>query len=336
MIKRYNYRIYPTKEQEVQIQKNFGCVRFIYNYYLSKRIAAYKEGKGILSVSECSRDLTELKKTGGCEWLQEADDNSLRNAIRELDLAFKAFFRNVKNGNTAPGFPKYRSKRDTRASYSSKNNSKSCKNVQSIELYGSRIKLPKLGLVKCRVSRKAEGRVLQASVFQVPSGKYFVSVCCAEVDIEPLPKTGLAAGIKMGVKTLAVTSDGQRYENPRLHEKSAKKIARLRRKLSRKPSGSKNRRKANLKLARAYEKLCNQKEDNLQNITTELVRKYDVICVRDELLEEMLKDPRYAKLLADAGWGAFTKQLEYKCGWYQKTLVKITNLHPSTQICSSC
>ena len=337
VMKRYNFRIYPTKTQEAQIRKNFGCVRFVYNYYLNKRIIAYKEGRGIISANECGRDLTALKKTQGYEWLQEADDCSLRKAIKELDFAYKAFLKNIKNGDVAPGFPKFKSRNESRVSYSTKNNSTSCKNnVQSIEVHDNHIKLPKLGLVKCRVSRKIEGRILTATVTKVSSGKYYVSICCTDVEIKPLPKTNQIAGIKMGIKTLAVTSDGQQYENPRIYEKTEKKIAKLQKKLSRKRGGSNNSKKARLKLARAYEKLCNQKNDNLQNITTELVRKYDVICMRDENLTEMLKNRLYAKQLSDANWGKFAKLLEYKCSWYQKTFVKISNYHPSTQICSEC
>jgi putative transposase len=140
----------------------------------------------------------------------------------------------------------------------------------------------------------------------------------------------------MGVKTLAVTSDGQQFENHRFHKKSEKKVARLQKALSRKKSDSSNREKARLKLARAYERLCSQKNDTLQKMTTQLVREYDVICVRDEQVADMVRNRVYAKQLADAGWGAFTGQLEYKCDWYGKRLVKVSTWHPSTQLCSSC
>lgn len=103
MEKRYNFRIYPNAEQEIQIQKNFGCVRFIYNYYLAKRKEAYENGQGIIGYNEMCRDMTQLKKLPECEWLKDADHNSLQRAIKQLDLAYKAFFRNIKQKGTAPG-----------------------------------------------------------------------------------------------------------------------------------------------------------------------------------------------------------------------------------------
>jgi len=336
MEKRYKFRIYPTAPQELQIKKNFGCVRFIYNYYLNKRIEAYKEDKGILTVNECCRDLTALKKTDGYEWLQEVDDNSLRSTIKELDLAYKKFFRNIKKGDTAPGFPKFKNRKQTKLSYKSKNNSTSSRDTHCIEIYENEIKLPKLGLVKCKVSRKTEGRILSAAILKVPSGKYFVSVCCTEVEPPHLPKTGAEVGIQMGVKNLAVTSDGKQFENHRFYEKTVRKIARLQREMSRKSIDSNNREKARLKLACMYERLNNQKTDILQKITTQLVREYDVICVRDNQLKKMAKNRLFAKYLADAGWGTFAAQLEYKCNWYGKNFVKVSSLHPSAQICSSC
>jgi len=332
MEKRYNFRIYPTKAQEVQIQKNFGCCRFVYNYYLAKRIEAYRNGQGILSLNKSCRDLTILKKSEEYKWLHDADDNSLRNSIRELDLAYKAFFRKVKSGDTAPGHPKFKSKRETRQSYKSKNNIVR----RSVDIDGKVIKLPKLGLVDCRVSRQIEGRILSATVSQMPSGKYHVSVCCTDYEPQPLPKTGADVGVHMGIRNLATTSDGKQFNNLRSLEKAGKKIARLQRQVSRKTKDGKNREKARIRLARAYEKAVNQKTDATQKITTQLVSEYDVICVRSEKLIEIRKNPIFAKYMADAAWGEFTRQLSYKCGWYGKHLVKISNWHPSAQLCSFC
>ena len=332
MEKRYNFRIYPTKGQEIQIQKNFGCVRFVYNHYLEKRVEAYNNGQGITSLNECCRDMTALKHAEGYEWLNEADSNSLRYALSDLDTAYMSFFRNVRNGGTVPGFPKFKHKREARQSYRSKNNIKR----QSIQVLDKKIKIPKLGLVECRVSKRVEGRILSATVILAPSGKYFVSVCCTEHVPRPLPKTGEAVGIHMGVRKLATASDGQEFENIRAFEKARRKIARLQREMSRKPKDSANREKARIKLARAYERASNQKKDHLQKLTTQLVRDYDVICIRDEKLNEIAKNPLYAKYVRDAGWGEFASQLEYKCSWYGKELIKISNWHPSAQICSAC
>jgi len=332
MEKQYKFRIYPTKEQESQIQKNFGCVRFVFNHYLKMRIDSHQNEQKLMSLNECCRHMTNLKKQPNYEWLAEADDNALRYALRDLDFAYKAFFRAVKQKGSFTGHPKFKSKRETRQSYRSKNNIVR----RSIDVYEKKIKLPKLGNVKCKVSKEVEGRILFATITQVPSGKYFVSVCCTEVEPTPLTKTKAATGIHTGIRTLASLSNGQRFENIRAFEKSRGKIARLQRQLSRKPKDSKNREKARLKLARAYEKAANQKNDFIHKLTTQLTRDYDLICVRDEPFADKIKQPWYAKYAPNAGCSTFVRQLEYKCNWYGKELIKVDSRHPSVQLCSAC
>jgi putative transposase len=198
--KRYNFRIYPNAAQESLIQKSFGCCRFVYNRYLAKRTEAYEKEHRLLGLNECCKDLTSLKQEKGMEWLAEADSNALLVSLKELDRAYRAFFRRVRAGGEAPGFPKYRSKKG-RSTYTSRKNIKR----QNIAIEENAIKLPKLGRVRCRVSRIPEGRILSATVIQNPSGKYFVSVCCTEAPIRPLQKTGRSTGLQLGLTYLVVT-----------------------------------------------------------------------------------------------------------------------------------
>jgi putative transposase len=332
MEKRYNFRIYPTAEQKTQMQKNFDCCRFVYNYYLNKRIEHHKNGGEILSWAECCRDLTKLKKSEGYEWLCEADCNSLQSTLKNLDLAFRAFFRNVKRGG-APGFPKFKSKRDTYKSYKS---TRAC-STPSVDISERQIKLPKVGWVNCKVSRKVEGRILSASVIQVPSGKYYVSVCCTDVVPVPLPLTGNKIGLHLGITNFGVTSDGQTFENNRFIEKSAKKVTHLQRKLTRQLSGSKNYEKTRVKLTKAYEHITNQRTDASQKLSTQLVREYDTICVKKLQIAKNTKlGHRFFTLVKDASWGMFVQQLSYKCDWYGRQFVLVDTFFPYVQICSSC
>ena len=285
-----------------------------------------------MGLNDLCRDLTKLKQTEGYEWLREADSNALIDALRDLDRTYMSFFKKVQKGGVSPGYPKFKRKRETRRSYRSKNNIQR----QSVSVLERQIKLPKLGNVQCRVSKQLEGRILSATVMQSPSGKYFVSVCCTDYEPEHLPKTGAEVGLHMGIRSLATTSDGRRFENPRAYEKTELKIARLQQEMSRKPKDSKNREKARIKLARAHEKAANQRNDFLQKLTTQIVREYDVICIRDESPIDLAKNPLYAKHIYNAGWGQFLNQLEYKCNWYGKELKKVSSLHPSTQLCSAC
>jgi putative transposase len=284
---------------------------------LAKRTEVYEKEHRVLGLNECSADLARLKKEEGFEWLAEADSNALLVALKELDRAYRAFFRRAKRGG-APGFPKFRSKRAGRSSYTSRKNIKR----ENIEIFAreNRIKLPKLGLVRCRVSRPTEGRILSATVFRTSAGKYFVSVCCTDVQPQPLPRTGKSVGLHLGLTDLVTSSDGERAENPRYLEKAEKKIARLSRRLSRKSKDGRNREKARIKLARAHERIANQRNDCLHKLTTRLVRGYDVIRIENARPAARTQNPRFAKRASDAGLGGLLMRLRYKCEWYGKTL----------------
>ena len=329
MEKRYNFRIYPNSEQERRIQKNFGCVRWVYNHFLDLSAERYKSGEKHQGYFENCLGLTKLKRQEEYKWLCEADASSLQYALKNLDTAYTEFFRRLRRGERAAGFPRFKSKKEARQSYKSTY-------AKSIVLGGNFIKLPKLGHVGCRVSKQLEGRVISANVSQAPSGKYYVSLCVTDYKPAPLPKTGKAAGLHLGVATLVSSSDGEKTINPKFMEKSEQKIAKLRRGLSRKTSGSANYEKARLKLARACESAKNRKSDYLHKLTTQLVRDYDIIYVTNRDFTESIRNKKFSKPIAGAGWGELRKQLEYKCGWYGKELVTVDYMFPSVQLCSVC
>jgi putative transposase len=271
--------------------------------------------------------MTALKRE--LPWLREVDATALQSSLKDLDTAYQNFFRRAKQRG-APGFPKFKNKRKSRKSFKSKTVG------SNIKVLDNAIRLPKLGLVECRVSKQIEGRIISATVSQNPSGKYFVSVCCTDVDICPLPKTGAVIGVDLGIKTLAVTSDGVEYANPKYYAQSQRKLAREQRRLSRKQKGSRNREKQRVKVARAHERIVNQRNDALHKLTTDLVRKNDVIALEDLRVKNMLRNHKLARSISDAAWGELSRQLEYKCEWYGKQLVKVNAFYPSSQLCGKC
>lgn len=320
------FRLYPNREQENLIQRTFGCVRFVYNTFLGKRIDAYKTEKKTLNYCTCSALLTEMKRDEAFAWLKEVDSVALQQTLRNVDNSFRLFWRSCRNGSNV-GFPNFKKKHDRHKSYTTK---------QNIKVLDGCIKLPKLGKVKCRVSKQVCGRILNATISQAPSGKYFVSVCYTDTKITPYKKTGAMVGLDMGLKELVITSDGRKYKNQKYSTKAARRLARLQRRLSRKPKDSGRREKARKAIARLYEHITNQRNDYLHKLTTELVKENDVIVLEDLAVKSMMKNHKLSRSIGDAAWSEFVRQLGYKAVWYGKTIVKIDRFYPSSQLCSAC
>jgi putative transposase len=332
--KAYVFRLYPNKAQAEQINKTIGCARFVYNYFLDKRIKAYQSAGESLGYKKCSALLTQLKQDENHLWLQQVDKFALQNSLRDLSTAYSNFFRELAKGNKKQGSPKFKSKHKSKQKYRTNYTNGNI----TVDMVACQIKLPKLGWVKFRKSKKLTelpDEIINATVTKTSSGRYFASVIC-KANIQELPENANYVGYDLGLKTYAIGSNNDIIENPRYLEGELKKLATLQRQLSRKTKGSKNYKKQRIKVAKQHENIANMRKDFLHQQSTRIVRENQVICLEDLQVKNMVKNRRLAKAISDAAWGMFRKMIIYKAKWYGRTVVIVDKFYPSSKRCNVC
>lgn len=320
MNKAYKFRLYPTLEQRIMFAKTFGCVRFIYNKMLGDRIEHYKATKQSLKNTPAQYKMEY-------PWLKEVDSLALANAQLHLNSAYSNFFSKPERG-----FPRFKSKKATKATYSTNNQR------GSVRIEGSKIRLPKIGFVKLKQHRSIpkDWIIKTVTVSKNSAGKYFVSILF-EYDnqvSEIVPENFV--GLDFSMHELYVDSKGNIPEYPRFYRLSLRKLAREQRKLSLCQKGSNNRQKQRRKVALLHEKIANQRKDFLHKRSHELANKYDVVCIETLNMKNMAQSLNFGKSVADNGWGMFTTFLQYKLEEQGKKLVKVDKFFPSSQLCHEC
>jgi putative transposase len=322
-LKAFSYRFYPTPEQESLLRRTMGCARLVYNRALALRTEAlYKDQKRV-GYAETSSMLTEWKKTEELDFLNEVSCVPLQQGLRHLQTAYTNFF----DGRAK--YPNFKKKRNG----GSAEFTKSAFKFKDGQVYLAKcadplpIRWSRMLPVGCRPST--------ITVKLSPSGRWSVSLL-VNVEIEALPQSGSQVGIDLGITSLLALSTGEKIANPKGFKAKYRKLRRAHKALSRKQKGSNNRHKARLKVAKVHQEIADARKDNLHKLTTRLVRENQTIAVEDLAVKNMIKNRKLALAISDASWGELVRQLDYKCDWYGRTLIKIDRGFPSSKRCGNC
>ena len=324
MLRRYQYRLYPTKDQEALIAKHLGCCRFVYNWALDRKNRAYHNESLSLSKYDLMQHLPALKEE--LPWLKEVNAQSLQQSILHLSRAFTNFF----EGRAEE--PTFKKKHSPEQAFT-------VPQAYTVDFQLGTVKLPKIGTIKVKYHRSFVGTTKSATIIRRSTGRYLISIVVEDGKKAPKPTDPIpdqTVGIDLGLTHYAILSTGEKVENPKYLKNTQTRLAVLQRRLDRKKKGSKNRNKARLKVARCHQKIADQRKDFQHQLSSRLVRENQALAVESLNVGGMVKNHKLAGAISDAGWGMFVSMLAYKCREAGKTLLKIGVFEPSSKTCSVC
>jgi putative transposase len=346
----YKFRLQPTRLQTILLNKHIGAGRYCYNHFLNQKKVSYQNYKQsqvddvkFVNIKykgsnyyDNAAELTQMKQVEETGWLKEVNSQSLQYSLKCLDGAFQRFFKKT------AGFPKFHNRFRTNSftvpAGTRINQGKGSKNIVERKLV-----IPKfLEGISIIMHRPLEGEICTSTISKEPTGEYYVAIT-VERDMTPVVSkfyqpTGKVVGIDLGIKDLIISTDSSNPNepNPKNTYKYQDKLKKLQVHLSKKVKGSSNRNKARLKVTKIHKKITNSRKDAIQKATTNLVRNNDIIIMENLKTRNMLRNRKLAKAISDASFGEIKRQLEYKCTWYNKVLVKIGTFYPSSKTCSAC
>lgn len=320
----YRYRFYPSRDQEAELLRTFGCVRKVYNLALEARTEAWYRSQERVTYVQSSAMLTEWKMTDEFAYLNEVSSVPLQQALRHLQGAFAAF------QDKRARYPQFKSRRKSR---------QSAEYTRSAFYWrDGQVRLAKMSEpLDIRWSRPlpAQAEPSTVTVSRDAAGRWFVSILVEEA-IEHHPATASVIGIDVGITSLLTFSSGEKVANPHHERRDRMRLAKAQRALARKQKGSANRDKARRKVARVYARIADRRADFLHKLSTRIVRENQAVIIEDLSVRNMIKNHSLARAISDAAWSDLRGMLEYKCGWYGRDLVVIDRWYPSSKTCSAC
>lgn len=323
MLKGYKYRLYPTSDQKQKIDQSINGCRVVYNLALETKIWAYKAYGVKLSAFDLCRQLVDLRKA--FPWIKAIDSQALYASVKKMDVSFINFFR-------GKGYPKFKSKRGIQ--------SFQCPNhKREVDWEKSTLTVPKIKDIPIRLSRRFEGKIKIITISKTTTGKYFASIIVDTIT-EKVPKSPIknAVGIDLGLNHFIITDSGIKIDNQRYLRESIIRLKVLQRRASKRKDGSKNKKKANLRVAILNERISNQRLDFIHKVTSTLVSdsQTDTFVIEDLNVKGMILNHKLAQAISDVSWGKFKEILKYKCSWYGKNLIIISRFAPTSKTCSNC
>ena len=324
----YKYRIYPSKEQKILLEKHFGCSRFVFNQALKEKSERYKTKKESISINKLILKLKDTKRTQEFEWLKEVNSQTLQSSLRNLDVAFQRFFKKKSR------YPKFKKKSSKQSAIFPQQNKVDFENGK---FYCMKFREG----ISAKFHEIFEGKIKTCTISKAKSEKYYVSILVEDGEIFPNEskvELDKILGIDVGLKDFAVLSNGHKIKNPKFLKKKLKKLRRFQRNLSKSRKGSANRNKKRIKLAKQHEKVSNSRNDFLHKISKKIVdnQDYSSFAVESLDIKKMLKNKFLSRQISDSGWGIFFQYIKYKAERVGKNFLKIDQFEPSSKTCSNC
>lgn len=334
MLKAIKIKLYPTKTQQITINKLLGCYRVVYNQCLARKIKSYEENK----ISENQTTLGhfihhELLKDDNFSWLREQNTKVLKQSVIDMLNAYKNLF------ERHTGYPKFKSKKDNKQSCRFEIGAISKRNIYT----NYKLSLANIKNIKFKCSKKYaeylqknKENIKSATLKKLPCGEYYLSILVDGDLTHKVKESNNTVGIDLGIKDFVITSEYEVFGNLHFKKNESKKLIRLQKQLSRKQKGSNNRDKARIKLAKAYKKISDKKQYYLHQVSNTLIDENQVICMEDLNVKGMLRNHKIAESIQELNFGEFRRMLEYKAKWYGRNLVFVDRFYPSSKTCNHC